>query len=321
MWYNLKKGGMNVLDEFNNEPKRYNSLNEFYRKKFGKKIFKISLDANFSCPNIDGKVGFGGCIYCSNSNQNHIINKNDDLVTQFNAVKEIMHQKWPDASYIGYFQANTNTYAPLDQLQKKYELILKQKNVVGLNISTRPDAISDEVLNYLSKLSKKTFLTVELGLQTIHPATTILINRCHSLKCFEDMVLKLKKNNINVVVHIINGLPYETKEMMLKTVEYLNTLPIDGIKFHMLHVLKNTRLAEIYEKEKFPILSKKEYIDILCDQIEILRPDVVIHRLTGDPFIADLIKPKWLVRKFELLNEIDQTLKKRKSYQGVKKMS
>ncbi len=310
-----------MLNQFNNEIKRYYALNDFYRKKFKQKVLKISLDGNFSCPNLDGVVGFGGCIYCLNSRQNHIVNKKKKLIDQFNEVKEIMNRKWPKGVYIGYFQANCNTYAPLDELKEKYNLILKQKNVIGLNIATRCDAITDEVLDYLEKLNKKTFLTIELGLQTIHPATSILINRCHSLKQFEEMVLKLNKKQINIVVHIINGLPYETEEMMLKTIDYLNSLPINGIKIHMLHVLKNTRLAEIYQKEHFKILEKNEYINIVCNQIERLRADIVVHRLTGDPFIEDLIEPKWLIKKFELLNLIDETLKKRNSYQGIKKMS
>ncbi len=300
-----------MLDEFNNKPKRYNNLNTFLREKFQKKVFKVSLNANFKCPNRDGTINHEGCVFCDNGSGDYAGNKNEDLVTQFHKVKEAMHQKWPEARYIGYFQANSNTYAAVDVLKKKYEQILEINDVVGLAIATRPDAISEEVLDYLAKLNEKTFLIIELGLQTIHPATNILINRGHTLKDFENMVKKLNKRNIHVVVHIINGLPFETKEMMLKTIEYLNTLPIKGIKFHMLYVLKNTRLAEIYEKEKFPLLSRKEYIDIICEQINILRSDIIIHRLTGDPNPDNLIAPKWVLKKFELLNAIDDELEKR----------
>lgn len=306
-----------MLNLFKNEEKRYFALNHFYRKKFGKKVFKISLNGGFTCPNIDGTVGSGGCIYCSSGSGQFGGNPREDLSTQFSKIKDMMHQKWKSALYIGYFQANTNTYAPVSELRKKYETVLKEKNVVGLSISTRPDAISDEVLDYLEELQKRTFLTVELGLQTIHPATTILINRCHSLKVFEDMVYKLSEKNINVVAHIINGLPYETKEMMIKTIEYLNTLPINGIKIHMLSITENTKLKDIWEKEKFPLLTKDEYIDIICEQLAILRPDIVIHRLTGDPKITELVEPKWLVKKFEVLNEIDKELEKREIRQGV----
>ena len=187
--------------------KRYHTLDYFYKNKFNSKVFKISLNAGFTCPNIDGTVGYGGCIYCSNLGSGEYAgDKNKDLVTQFNEVKEIMEKKWKDGKYIGYFQAHTNTYAPLNVLIEKYETILKLDNVIGLNIATRPDSITNECMDYLEKLSKKTYLTIELGLQTIHEKTSNFINRCHSLKCFENCVKELRKRNINVVVHVINGL-------------------------------------------------------------------------------------------------------------------
>lgn len=305
--------------KYSSDNKRYHTLDYFYKQKFNSKVFKVSLNAGFSCPNIDGTVGSGGCIYCSNSGSGDFAgNVNDDLITQFNNVKEMLHKKWPDAKYIGYFQAHTNTYAPLDILKEKYESILNLENVVGLSIATRADSISDECLDYLEDLSKKTYLTVELGLQTIHKKTTSLINRCHTLETFENMVKKLRKRNINVVVHIINGLPYETRDMMIETVKYLNRLDIQGIKIHMLHILKNTKLADLYESEHFKILSKKEYINIICDQLEYLRPEIVINRITGDPVKEDLIEPSWLIKKFCVLNDIDKLLVKRNSYQGCK---
>lgn len=307
---------MNLFPNTNSN-KRYYTLDYFYKQKFNSKIFKVSLNAGFTCPNIDGAVGYGGCIYCSKlGSGDYAGNPSDDLIKQFNEVKNVLHKKWKDAKYIGYFQARTNTYAPLEVLKEKYETILRLDNVVGLSIATRPDAISDEVLEYLGKLNNKTFLTVELGLQTIHEQTAKLINRCHTLECFEKMVYKLKEKGIHVVVHIINGLPYETKEMMLETVKYLNKLPIDGIKIHMLHILKDTPLANLYEKTKFKILSKEEYVNIVCDQLELLRPNIVIHRLTGDPDANDLIEPQWLIKKFGVLNEIDKELARRNTYQG-----
>ncbi len=294
--------------------KRYNTLDNFYFEKFKSKIAKISLNAGFTCPNIDGTKGFGGCIYCSNGSGNSI--KNKSLTEQFYEIKEIMDKKWPNSKYIAYFQANSNTYAPLNVLKEKYEEVLKIPNVVGINIATRCDCISDECLDYLEKLSRKTYLTVELGLQTIHEKTSILINRCHSLDEFEKMVMKLRKRNINVVVHIINGLPYETKEMMLETVKYLNKLDIQGVKIHMLHILKNTKLAELYKTKPFHVLTKEEYVDITCDELEILNPDIVINRITGDPIKEDVIEPTWLIKKFTVLNEIDKELRRRDSYQG-----
>lgn len=304
---------------YSNTNKRYHTLDYFYKEKFNSKVCKISLNAGFSCPNIDGKVGRGGCIYCSKlGSGDYAGNECDDLVTQFNNIKKIMIHKWPNSKFIGYFQAHTNTYAPLNILKEKYEQILNQQNVVGLSIATRPDAISDECLNYLCDLNKRTYLTIELGLQTIHKKTAEFINRCHTLNCFEEMVKKLRTNNINVVVHIINGLPYETKEMMLDTVKYLNKLDIQGVKIHMLSILKDTKLGLLYQKEKFKILSRDEYIDIVCDQLELLRPEIVIHRITGDPKISDLIEPDWLCKKVTILNDIDKELVRRNSFQGSK---
>ena len=305
--------------KYSNSNKRYHTLDYFYKNKFNSKVFKVSLNAGFSCPNIDGTVGYGGCIYCSSSGSgDYAGNPNDNLVKQFNTVKEIIHKKWPEAKYIGYFQAHTNTYAPVNVLKEKYETILKLPNVVGLNIATRTDAISDECLDYLTELNKKTYLTIELGLQTIHESTTKLINRCHTLECFEKMVKKLRDRNINVVVHIINGLPCETKEMMIETAKYLNKLDIQGIKIHMLHILKGTKLAKIYNEKPFHVLTKEEYIDIVCDQLEYINENIVINRITGDPSIDDLIEPNWLVKKFGVLNDIDKEMVKRDSYQGIK---
>ncbi len=299
--------------------KRYHTLDYFYKQKFNSKVFKVSLNAGFSCPNIDGTVGYTGCIYCSKIGSGEYAgNINEDIITQFNNVKQIMLKKWPNSKYIGYFQAHTNTYAPINILKEKYETILNLDNVVGLSIATRPDAISDECLDYLEELNKKTYLTIELGLQTIHEKTSKLINRCHTLECFENMVNKLRNKNINVVVHIINGLPYETKEMMLETIKYLNKLDIQGIKIHMLHILKDTPLANLYNKNPFHILSKEEYVNIVCDQLELLRPEIVINRITGDPKVDDLIAPDWLIKKFGVLNEIDKELVRRNSYQGKK---
>lgn len=305
------------LFKYTNNNKRYFTLDYFYKQKFGFKVAKISLNGNFTCPNIDGKVGFGGCIYCSKLGSGDFAGKKtDSLEKQFDDIKKIINQKWKSAKYIAYFQANTNTYAPTPILKEKYETVLKFDNVVGLSIATRCDAIDDECLSYLTELSKRTYLTVELGLQTIHEKTAILINRCHTLEQFTNMVNKLRKNNINVVVHIINGLPYETKEMMIETAKFLNRLDIQGIKIHMLHILKGTKLAKIYEKEKFPILTKEQYIDIVCDQLENLKPNIVINRITGDPKEDDLIEPNWLIKKVSVLNDIDKCLSKRNTYQG-----
>ena len=303
--------------KYSDNNKRYHTLDYFYKHKFGKKIAKISLNAGFTCPNKDGTKGVGGCIYCSKlGSGDYAGSLYKSLTEQFYEIKDIIDKKWPNTNYIGYFQANTNTYAPVSILKKKYEEILKIDGVVGLNIATRSDAITDDCLDYLEKLNKKTFLNIELGLQTIHDETNKLINRGETLEEFTQMVNKLRSRGINVIVHIINGLPYETKEMMLETVNYLNKLDIQGIKIHMLHIIKDTRLAELYQKEPFHILSKQEYVDIVCDQLELLRPEIVIHRITGDPNPDDLIEPRWLIKKFGVLNDIDKEMARRNSYQG-----
>lgn len=305
--------------KYTNSNKRYHTLDYYYKNRFHEKVFKVSLNAGFSCPNIDGKVGYGGCIYCSKTGSGEFAgNKEDSLEKQFLEIKNMMLKKWPKAKYIGYFQARTNTYAPVNELKKMYEKILNQENVIGINIATRPDAISDECLDYLEELNKKTYLTIELGLQTTKEETTKLINRCHSLQCFEDMVKKLRERNIDVVVHIINGLPYETKKDMLNTVKYLNKLDIQGIKIHMLSITKDTPIEKMYQEEKFKLLNKEEYVDIVVDQLELLREEIVIHRITGDPKLDELIEPTWLTKKFCVLNDIDKEMVRRDTYQGIK---
>lgn len=297
--------------------KRYHTLNYFFKNKFNSKVYKVSLNGGFTCPNIDGTKGYGGCIYCSKSGSGeHGGNPDKSLTEQFYDVKKVVDKKWPNSKYIAYFQARTNTYAPIDVLKEKYEEVLKLPNVIGLFIATRCDSISDDVLDYLEELNKRTFLTVELGLQTIHEKTSKLINRGHTLTEFDDMVKKLRERNINVSVHIINGLPYETEEMMLDTVKHLNSLDIQGIKIHMLNIVRDTPLENLYNMDRFHILSKEEYIDIVIKQLEILKPEIVIHRITADPDKDTLIEPSWLLKKFCVLNDIDKEMVKRNTWQG-----
>ena len=292
--------------------KRYHTLNYFFRNKFNSKVFKVALNAGFSCPNYKT----GGCIYCNHGSGNHY--EKMDLLSQFDLVKVPLERKWPNSKYIAYFQANTNTYAPVSLLKEKYETVLAIPNVIGLDIATRSDALSDEVLDYLEELNQKTFLMVELGLQSMHDKTLKFINRGHDLKNFEEAVLKLRMRGIFTVVHIINGLPGENKEMMIETVKYLNSLGIEGIKIHMLYVSKDTKLAKIYQENPFPILSKEEYIDIVCEQLEYLNPKIVVMRITGDPLKEEVVAPTWLLKKFGVLNDIDKEMKKRDIYQGDK---
>lgn len=303
--------------KYSDSNKRYYTLDYYYKHKYGCKIAKISLNMGLTCPNKDGKVGYGGCIYCSKLGSGEYAgDKNKPLKDQFDEVKNVMIKKWPSAKFIAYFQANTNTYAPIEKLKKAWEEVLTYDNVVGINISTRPDAIEKECYDYLEELNKKTDLVVELGLQTTHDKTSKFINRCHDLNSFETALNELNKRGIKVLVHVIFSLPYETKDMMLDTIKYLSNKNIWGIKIHMLHILKGTLLAKIYEQEKFPILTKDEYVQIVCDSLELLPENIVINRLTGDPKVDDLIEPFWLVKKFCVLNDIDKEMVRRDSYQG-----
>ena len=299
---------MNLYKNTNNN-KRYFTLDYFYKQKFGFKVAKICIDAPFTCPNIDGTKGFGGCIYCVNKENKLSIEE------QINSQKEIINRKWKTDKYIIFLQSHTNTYASVEKLKEIYEPLLEVDGVIGMNISTRADSISDECLDYLEDLSKRTFLTIELGLQTIHEKTSKLINRCHSLEEFEETVKNLRKRNINVVVHIINGLPFETKEMMIENIKYLNKLDIQGIKIHMLFIDADAPIKNL----KFKMLSKEEYVDIVCDQIEELNPNIVVHRLTGDGEANSLIEPKWSLKKVSVLNDIDKLLSKRNTFQGFNK--
>ena len=304
----------NTLDN-----KRYYTLNYYYKKTYGSKVFKVALNGGFSCPNKDGKKGTGGCIYCSPSGSGDFAgNIKEDIVTQFNNIKNMMLEKWPEAKYIGYFQANSNTYADVEKLKDLYESILEQDNVVGLNIATRSDCFNDDIYDYLEDLNKRTDLVIELGLQSMHEKTIELINRQESREEFENCINELKNRNIKYVIHIINGLPGETKEDMIETAKYVNSLNPFGIKIHMLHVIKNTKLGDMYLENPFHILTKEEYIDIVINQLEYLNEDIVINRITGDPVKEDLIEPTWLLKKFVVLNDIDKEMVKRDTYQGIK---
>ena len=297
--------------------KRYNRFSDYMKEKFGQKIIKISLNAGLTCPNIDGTKAYGGCTYCSISGSGDFAgNPADELVEQFYNIKNMMNKKWKDGLYMPYFQAFTNTYAPLKVLREMYESVLYLDGVIGLDIATRPDCLEDDVVEYLGELSKKHEIWVDLGLQTIYDKTAKIINRGHDYEEFLVGVKKLRDKNINVCVHIINGLPYEDKEMMLNTVKAINKLDIQALKIHLLLVLKDTPLANMYEKGKFQALTKEQYVDIVCDQLEILREDILIQRLTADAPRDEIIAPRWSIKKFELLNAIDWSLVERDSYQG-----
>lgn len=298
--------------------KRYHSLNYFLRQKFGCKVFKISLDAGFSCPNRDGTISKGGCIFCSERGSGDFAgNRCLSIDNQFTHIKEMMSKKWKEGKYIAYFQAYTNTYAPVEILRKKYEEALKEEGVVALAIATRPDCLGEDVLDLLEEINKKVYTWVELGLQTSNEITGKKINRGYNLEVFENAVKDLRRRNIDVVTHVIFGLPGETKETMLDTVKYVSNQDIQGIKFHLLHLMKNTPLVELYDKGELEFINQDEYIDIICSAIAMTPPNVVIHRLTGDAPRDLLIGPKWSLNKWEILNNIELVLKERDIYQGI----
>ncbi|WP_058486582.1 TIGR01212 family radical SAM protein [Defluviitalea phaphyphila] len=297
--------------------KPYYSLDFYLRQKFGQKVFKISLDGGFTCPNRDGTISEKGCIFCSERGSGDFTPPSHLSITeQFIKGRKLLEKKWPSGKYIAYFQAFTNTYAPIKELRKKYEEALSIPGVVGIAIATRPDCLDNSVLDLLEEINKKTYLWVELGLQSIHETTASLINRGYSLSCFEDAVNNLFKRKIEVVVHLILGLPGENKNDMLDSIKYINNMPIQGIKLHLLHVLKNTPLHSIYKKNPFHILEMKEYVNLVIDCLEILSPSIVIHRITGDGSKNILVAPTWSKNKRAVLNEIHKTFKLRNTWQG-----
>lgn len=296
--------------------KRYHSLNYFLRNKFGTKVFKVSLDAGFTCPNRDGTVGKGGCIFCSPRGSGDFAGCGSDLKQQFNQVKEVMNKKWKEGKYIAYFQAYTNTYAPVEELREKYYSVLNLDGVVGIAIATRPDCLPDEVLDLLEEISNKTYVWVEIGLQTIHEDTARLINRGYGLDTYIDAVRKLKKRKIDVVTHVILGLPGEDKDMILKTVDFVANTGTMGIKLHLLHLMKDTRLVDLYEQGKLTFLEMEEYVELITECIERLPEHMVIHRLTGDSPRSTLIGPMWSLKKWEVLDAIEKRLEDTDGYQG-----
>ncbi len=297
--------------------KKFHTWNYEMREHFGEKVFKVMLDAGFTCPNRDGSIAIGGCTFCSARGSGDFAgSRRDDLVTQFNTIRDKQHQKWPNAKYIGYFQAYTNTYAPVEELREMYEVILQQPGVVGLSIATRPDCLPDDVIEYLADLNKRTYLWLEMGLQTIHEETSTLINRAHDTECFTDAVNKLRKHHIRTCAHIIYGLPGETHDMMMATGTAVAGMDVQGIKIHLLHLMKKTPMVKQYEAGLLRFLDQDEYIQLVVDTLELLPPDMIIHRLTGDAPRDLLIGPMWSQKKWEVLNAFDDELAKRNSWQG-----
>lgn len=305
--------------KYADDNKRYHTWNYHLRHKYGCKVFKVALNGGFTCPNIDGTKGTGGCTYCSSLGSGDFAgNPEKDIIEQFYEVKEKLHIKWHEAKYIAYFQANTNTYDSVERLRERFEPVLNEDNVVGLNIATRADCLPYDVVEYLGELNRKTDLMVELGLQSVFDETGERINRCHSYAEFLEGYNKLREQGIAVCVHLIVGLPGETPEMMLESARRVAALKPHSIKLHLLHILKDTVMAKEYERGEIRLPSLEEYVKIIVDILEILPEDIVIQRLTGDGGRDALVAPLWSLKKFVVLDEIDKEMVRRDCYQGCR---
>ena len=303
--------------KFSDDNKRYHTWNYHLRHKFGCKVMKLALNAGFTCPNIDGSKGIGGCIYCSCGSGEFAGDPAETVLRQFEDVRMRMHRKWREGKYIAYFQANTNTYAPEELLRQRFEPVLRQPDVVGLSIATRADCLAPDALAYLEELKNRTYLIVELGLQSVFDATGERINRCHTYKDFLDGYNALRERGINVCVHLIDGLPGETAEMMIESARRVGELMPHCVKLHLLHILRGTEAERLYESGEIGTLEKDEYVDIIVRQLEVLPPEIVIQRLTGDGGRDSLVAPLWSLKKFEVLNAIDKLMAERDTYQGA----
>lgn len=293
----------------------YYSFSTFLKNKFNnQKIKKIPINAGFLCPNKDGNKSSDGCIFCDQYGSGPIKNFNLSISEQIN---EYINNH-PKHKYIAYFQAHTNTYAHVEELKKKYEIIFNFKDIVGLFIGTRPDSIKDEVYSLFDQLNRRTYLTIELGLQSIHTKSLHYLNRNHTYRDFLGTFSRLKEKNIETVVHLIIGIPGESKSDMLKTIEEINRIKPAGIKFHLMHILKNTPLYNIYKKEKIKLLEKEEYIDLIIFLLENLDPEIVIHRLTGERDREIFFAPKWALSKMDIINSIRTKMVNLKIFQGIR---
>ena len=288
----------------------YLSFNKYLKDKFGQKVYKISLDGGFTCPNRDGKAGTRGCIFCSKGGSGDFAESREMSITeQIESGKKKVEKKIKSGKYIAYFQAFTNTYAPVEILRQKYEEAINHPDIVALSIATRPDCLGDDVLRLLDEINKIKPVFVELGLQTIHPKTAKYIRRGYDLSVYDKAVRDLKKIGVNVVVHVILGLPNESENDMLETVKYVCESGANGIKLQLLHVIDGTDLAKDYEKGLFKTLEFDEYVNLIVKCVKIIPKDIVIHRLTGDGAKKDLIAPLWSADKKRVLNAINKELR------------
>ena len=299
--------------------KRYNTFSEELKREFGCKVQRISVDAGFTCPNRDGTLASDGCIFCGGHGSGSFGIRRDLTVSaQLEDGKEVMRRKYRAEKFIAYFQAYSNTYAEIGNLRELYSEAVGVSDVVGLIIATRPDCLPDDVLNYLQEISEQTYLWLELGIQSIHDGSLVIINRRHDHACSVDAVKRAKLRNLRVCAHIILGLPGETREDMLAMAAELNRLGVDGVKLHLLHVMKGTELAGMYLRGEVKVMDRDDYAGLVCDFLELLDQRILIHRLTGDGGRDNLVAPLWSLKKFEVLNQIDEEMERRGTRQGFR---
>ncbi|UCG13522.1 MAG: TIGR01212 family radical SAM protein [Deltaproteobacteria bacterium] len=295
---------------------RYHDLNTELRKRFGCRVQKISLDAGLTCPNRDGSVGVGGCIYCGERGSGTGLSRHYSITQQLERGKERLRSRYRARKFIAYFQSFSNTYGPLGQLKQLYQEALAVEDIVGLAVGTRPDCVSDSVLDLLAELNQQTCLWIEYGLQSVHDRTLALINRGHHLAAYLDAMDRTRSRGLEICVHVILGLPGEGKKEMLATARALANFDIQGIKIHLLYVIQGTTLANMYQRGVYRCLNRGEYVDIVCEFLALLPPQVVIHRLTGDPHPHELVAPEWALEKHANLQAIREALRSRDLWQG-----
>ncbi len=315
-----KKGKINPMDNpfpYSFNEKRYHTYNYYLKSLYGAKVAKVILDAGFTCPNRDGSKAVGGCIFCSasGSGDSNLFSR-EDILRQYRQNRKVMDRKWPNSLYIPYFQSFSNTYGPPERIKEMVEPFVAMDEVAQIAIATRCDCLEEATVSFLDSLTEKKPVWLELGLQTSNDEKGRILNRQYGFEEFKEALFRLAKTDINVCVHIMNGLPFETEEDMLQTVRDIRDLPFEGIKIHMLHIIKGTALAKMHEEHPFELMGRERYIDLVVRQLELLRPEVVVQRLTGDPIRKDLIAPGWVLNKTTILNDIDKLMRKLDTWQG-----
>ncbi|MBQ4596758.1 MAG: TIGR01212 family radical SAM protein [Firmicutes bacterium] len=304
-----------IFDTSDGQELRINTINTYLKKEFGGKVVKLSLDGGFTCPNRDGSKGVGGCLFCSASGSGDMAAGSGDIVADLDAQISLLSDKWPDAKYLAYFQSHTNTYAPADELRSKFYAALEHPQVSGIAIATRPDSIPDDVLDLLSELNEKTFLWVELGLQTMHQDTMDAMNLCYTLEEYDDTVSRLLDKGIKVVTHLILGLPGEDRQMMLDSVKHVCSSPIFGLKLHMFNLVKGSQM-ELTHPDYVSFKTIEEYVDLLISAVELVPPSVTLHRISCYAPRSTLIAPEWSYMKRTILNTIHKEMRDRNTWQG-----